>query len=127
MSVLLVAALGAALLAAQAAHARPNARSLSEVDSVYVDASACTDGISDQLERRGFRVASSPRTADAVLVVDVADRISRRSSSAEYSAKLRGDDDFVIFTASGEKFAPSHFELCEDIGSHIAGSMDRMS
>ena len=39
------------------------ARSLSDVDSVYVDASSCSDGISDQLERHGFRVAASPRTA----------------------------------------------------------------
>src|SRR5262245_47877061 len=114
-SVLLVAAASVALAAASAAWARPTARSLSEVDSVFVDANSCSGGIADELERHGFRIASSPRTADAVLAVDVDSRMGRRETSADYSAKLHGDNDFVIFTASGEKFAESYGDLCQQI------------
>jgi hypothetical protein len=122
-----VFAAGAVAVVSQAAFARPDARSLREVDRVWVDSNSCSADISDQLERRGFFVTSNPRAADAILVVDVDSRSSRRlDSTADYSARLRGEDDYVIFTASGTRNAYSHSELCEEIGDSIAESMDRM-
>lgn len=126
MSILLAAGT-AVLLAAQTAFARPDARSLREVDSVWVDANACTDGITDQLQARGFFVTHNARSADAILVVDVFDRSSRLNDSAQYKAKLHGDDDYVLFTTSGTEYARNYANLCADIGERIAGSMDEMS
>ena len=125
MSILL--AVGAAvLLAAQTVFARPDARSLREVDTVWVDANACTDGINNQLRARGFFVTNSARAADAILVVDVFDRSSRLNDSAQYKARLQGEDDRVLFTASGTEYARNYANLCEDIGESIAGSMEAM-
>lgn len=125
MSILLAAG-AAALLAAQTALARPDARSLREVDTVWVDANACTDGISDQLRERGFFVTSSARSADAILVVDVQNRSSRLNDSAQYKARLHGDGDQVLFSASGTEYARNYANLCNDIGESIAGSMEAM-
>jgi hypothetical protein len=125
MSVVLAA--GAVTAGSQVAFARPDARSLREVDRVWVDSNSCSADISDQLESRGFFVTNNRRAADAILVVDVDSRTSRRlDSTADYSARLHGEDDYVIFTASGTRNAYTHSELCEEIGDSIADSMDRM-
>ena len=133
MSILLVAAV-AALSAAQSAHARsyyfdgPDARSLRDVRTIWLDSNSCSAAISDELERHGFVQASSPSRADAVLVVDVFDRYSsRRDNSAQYRAKLHGEDDSVLFTASGTEVAHNQPQLCEDIGNTIANSLDEMA
>lgn len=122
----LLAAGAAALLAAQTVYARPDARSLRDVDTVWVDANACTDGISDRLRERGFFVTHSARAADAILVVDVFDHSSRLNDSAQYKAKLQGDENQVLFTASGTEYARNYANLCDDIGESIADSMDAM-
>jgi hypothetical protein len=126
MNILLAAGTAAALLATQTVFARPDANSLREVDTVWVDANACTDGISDQLRERGFFVTSSARSADAILVVDVQDRSSRLNDSAQYKARLHGSEDQVLFTASGTEYARNYANLCKDIGESIAGSMEAM-
>lgn len=119
---------GALVLGTQAAIARPDARSLREVDSIWVDANVCTSGIEEQLRDRGFFVTNSSRSADAHLVVDIYDRDSSRfDESARYSARMRGEDDHVIFTASGTEYSPSNRSLCEDIGDSIAESIDEMA
>jgi hypothetical protein len=119
---------GALILGAQAVSARPDARSLREVDSIWVDANVCTNGIEDQLRDRGFFVTNSSRSADAHLVVDIYDRGSSRfDDSARYSARMRGDDNHVIFTASGTEYSRTQRELCEDIGDSIAESIDEMA
>ena len=125
MSILLAAG-AAGLLAAQTALARPDARSLRDVDTVWVDANACTDGITDRLRERGFFVTNNARSADAILVVDVQDRSSRLNDSAQYKAKLHGSNDQVLFTASGTEYARNYANLCSDIGDSIAGSMEAM-
>jgi hypothetical protein len=116
----------ATLLAAQVALAEPDARSLREVDTIWLDSSSCSAGISEQLRDRGFHVTENKRRADAVLTVDVFDRSSRREDSARYRAKLYGEDDAVIFSASGSEFARSYPHLCDEIGESIAESMDSM-
>ena len=119
---------GALLLGAQTAFARPDARSLREVDSIWVDANVCTNGIEEQLRDRGFFVTNSSRSADAHLVVDIYDRsASRFDEAARYSARMRGDDNHVIFTASGTEYSRNNRELCEDIGDSIARSIDEMA
>jgi hypothetical protein len=127
--VMLSAAVGGALvLGAQAASARPDARSLREVDTIWVDSNVCTADIEDRLRDRGFFVTNSSRSADAHLVVDIYDRDSSRfDESARYSAKMRGDDNHVIFTASGTEYSPSSRLLCDDIGDSIADSIDEMA
>src|SRR5688572_2718569 len=93
--VMLSAAVGGALvLGAQTAMARPDARSLREVDTIWVDSNVCTADIEDRLRDRGFFVTNSSRSADAHLVVDIFDRDSSRfDESARYSARMRGDDN----------------------------------
>jgi len=39
---------------------------------------------------------------------------------------LQGEDDRVLFTASGTEYARNYANLCEDIGESIAGSMEAM-
>jgi hypothetical protein len=124
----LLAVTGASLFAASTTFARTlDARSLREVDSVWVDANVCTTGIKEQLRERGFFVSGSPRTADAILTVDVYDRESRLRDSARYKATLENGDADVLFSASGTETARSMGGLCDNIGDSIAGSMDEMS
>jgi hypothetical protein len=122
----MVAASAATVLVAQAAYSEPDARSLREVETIWVDSNSCTDGISEQLRDRGFHVTRNERAADAILNVDVFDRSSRREDTAKYQARLHGDDDRVIFSASGTEYAGSYPELCDEIGERIAESMDSM-
>lgn len=44
----------ATLFATQPAFAQPDARSLRDVETVWVDSNSCNDGISAQLRERGF-------------------------------------------------------------------------
>lgn len=58
--------------------------------------------------------------------MDVFDRNSRRDDSAQYRARLHGDNDSVIFSASGTEYARNYLGLCDEIGESIAESMDGM-
>jgi hypothetical protein len=115
-----------ALLAVQTAMAR-GARSLGQVESIWVDSNACLDGIGDQLAANGYYVTDSRRTADAILEVDVRDRGSEVGEAASYTARLHGDGDRVLFSASGRESAVSRAGLCDDIGDNIADGMDELS
>ena len=124
--VVLAASCGA--LMASAAMARGlDARSVGEVDSIWVESNSCLGDIGDELRRAGFHVTHNPRNADAALEVDVFDReYGRYDSSAQYEAKLRGDDGRVIFTASGTEVAGDYRDVCEDIGDTIAEGLRDM-
>lgn len=125
----MIALAGAGLIATSTAIARDrfDIRNLRQVDSVWVDANVCTSGIRDQLRDRGFFLSGSPRTADAVLMVDVYDHESYVRDSARYRAVLENGDNDVLFTASGTESARSMGGLCDNIGDSIADSMDEMS
>lgn len=125
--VVLAAGVSGALLASQAMARGLDARSVSDVDTIWFESNSCSADIGDQLRRAGYRVTQNVRSADAILEVDVFDReFSRWDSSAQYEAKLRGDDGRVIFTASGTEVAGDYGNVCEDIGDTIAEGLRNM-
>lgn len=123
-SLLVIAGVGGALFASQVMARGLDARSVREVDSIWLESNSCSSDIADELRQAGFHVTHNARNADAMLQVDVFDReYSRYDSSAQYEAKLRGDEGRAIFTASGTEVAGDSRDVCEDIGDTIADGL----
>lgn len=116
--VIAVAAMSA-LFAGLASARGPYARSLSQVDSIWVDSNICMASLSDEASEHGFLQSGSPRSADAILEVNVHQLDANVGNSARYSAILRGDDGRVLFSTSGRESSISQRELCADIGDDI--------
>jgi hypothetical protein len=102
----------------------PHARSLQEVESIWLDSSSCSSGISHQLDRGGFLLTGSPRMADAVLEVNVNHLDTDMGAAARYSATLHGRNGRVLFSTSGRENSVSERELCQDIGDDIADRIE---
>lgn len=107
----------ASLLSAQAL-ARPDARSLYEVDAVTVDANSCNGALREELLDNGYLVTGR-RAADAELDVDVRHLDADFGASARYTATVRGDDGDVLFRTSGREDSITMAELCSDISEDI--------
>jgi hypothetical protein len=108
-----------ALFADLASARGPYARSLNQVDSIWLDSNSCLSGLSDEASEHGFAQSRSPRSADAILEVDVHQLDANVGASARYSAVLHGDDGRVLFRTSGREDSISQRELCADIGDDI--------
>lgn len=106
-----------ALMSAQTL-ARPDARSLYEVDAMSVDSNSCNGALRDSLQDNGFLVTNR-RSADAELDVDVRHLDADFGASARYTATVRGDDGDVLFRTSGREDSITTAELCEDISEDI--------
>lgn len=124
LSLFVIAAAMTALFADLAQARGPYARSLHQVDSIWLDANTCMSGLSDEASSHGFAQTRNPRSADAVLEVDVHQLDAHVGNSARYSAVLRGDDDRVLFSTSGREDSISRQELCADIGDDIFDRME---
>jgi hypothetical protein len=118
MFVVAVAAISA-LFAGLASARGPYARSLNQVDSIWVDSNICMSGLSNEASEHGFLQSGSPRSSDAILEVDVHQLDTDVGNSARYSATLRGDDGRVLFSTSGREDSLTQRELCADIGDDI--------
>lgn len=116
--VIAVAAMSA-LLTGPASARGPYARSLNQVDSIWLDSNSCMAGLSDEASEHGFLQSRSPRSADAILEVNVHQLDADIGNSARYSAVLRGDDGRVLFSTSGREDSITQQELCADIGDDI--------
>ena len=115
-----------ALLASTMATARergPFARSVSQVDAIWLDTNSCMDSLNDELDNRGFSVAGSPGSSDAVLEVDVRP-LDRSISSARYTATLRGRNGRPLFSMNGRENGLSHAELCSNISETITRHLE---
>ena len=118
-----------AVFAASAVTARergPFARSMNQVDAIWVDTNSCMDSLSREMDDRGFLAAGSPGSSDAVLEVDVRP-LDRRITSARYTATLRGRNGRPLFSMDGREQGLSHADLCAGISETIIRRMeDRM-
>lgn len=102
------------------------AGSLSEVDMIELDANTCAAAFSQELRASGFGITDSRRSANATLEVNVAERPSRVfGRDADYSAKLIGDDDEVLFMHGGTESSIDHAELCDDISDDVVDALER--
>lgn len=115
--------LGAATVVSTQALARPDARSLYEVDAMAVDSNSCNGALRDALSDSGFLVTSR-RGADAELDVDVRHLDTEFGRSARYTATVRGDDGDVLFRTSGREDSITTAELCEDISDDIVDRIE---
>jgi hypothetical protein len=117
------------MLASTVATARergPFARSVDQVDAIWLDTNSCMDRMNLELDRRGFFVAGSPGSSDAILEVNVRP-LDRDVSSARYTATLRGRNGRPLFSVDGREDGLNHAELCADISETIIRRMeDRM-
>lgn len=102
----------------------PSARSVQEVDAIWLDSNVCTSGISQEIHEHGFVAVSSPRKADAVLEVNVRHLDANAGASARYTATLRGADDRVLFSITGREDSITQKELCADIGDDILDAVE---
>jgi hypothetical protein len=117
----------ASVLSVQTAFGRergPYARTLNEVEAIWLDSNSCNGGISQQLNTHGFLIAGTPRSSDAVLDVQVNPQDSPLGAAAKYSATLTGEDGRVLFSTSGREDSITHSELCEDIGDDIVDRIE---
>lgn len=103
----------------------PFARSLNQVDAIWLDSNSCTNGLSDELEGRGYVLTNSRRSADAILDVNFQPRRTEFGVSARYSATLRGEDGRVLFSTAGHESSITLTELCADISDDIADRMEK--
>ena len=117
------------VLAASTATARergPFARSLNQVDAIWVDTNSCMDSLNREVDDRGFLAAGSPGSSDAILEVNVRP-LDRYVTSARYTATLRGRDGRPLFSMDGRKESLNHAELCAEISESIVRRLeDRM-
>jgi hypothetical protein len=119
-SVFVIAIAAMSTLFAGLASARgPYARSLNQVDAIWLDSNSCMAGLSDEASDHGFAQTRSPRSSDAVLEVNVHHLDANVGASARYSAVLHGEDGRVLFSTSGREDSISHRELCADISDDI--------
>jgi hypothetical protein len=113
-----------ALFAGLASARGPYARSLNQVDTIWLDSNSCMSGLSEQASEHGFAESRSPRSSDAILEVNVHQLDADFGASARYSAVLHGDDGRVLFSTSGREDSISQRELCADISDDIFDRME---
>jgi hypothetical protein len=118
---LLVATLGLAPLQLSAAE---RARSVRQVDVIWINSNSCMADIKEELLARGFDVTNSLKRADAILDVNLYPRRARYGETVSYTAMLRGRNERVLLDASGIEESRDYFELCEDISDDIADRLD---
>lgn len=103
----------------------PFARSLNQVNAIWLDSNSCANGLSDEIEDRGFELTGSRRSADAILSVDFHPRNSEMGISAHYSATLQGEDGRVLFRTAGHETSLTLAELCSDVSDDILDRMEK--
>jgi hypothetical protein len=99
----------------------PSARTVNQVNAIWLDSNICMGEIGEQLDEHGFFLTGGPRSSDAVLTVDVN---PHGSESASYVATLRGDDGRVLMRTGGREDSVDDEEVCEDIGEEIADRIE---
>lgn len=120
---------GTALLSGAALAERPEDNRFPTPDSqrigaIWLDSNSCVAGISRELEARGFALAGSRRSADAVLDVQIDQRVASKGRAGAYDATLQRHGGRVLFTASGREQSLNRQDLCADIGEEIADALE---
>lgn len=94
------------------------------IGAIWLDSNSCTAGISRELEERGFQLAGNRRRADAVLDVQIDQRVASNGRAGAYDATLQRHSGRVLFNASGREQSLNRQDLCADIGEEIADALE---